>query len=220
MVRVHNFAPMKQKKRIIIFDDSKARCDSISVLLSMYDDMEFVAAFPNAKNAVQNVKDTAPDLVLMDIDMPNGDGITGTASIKATYADVPVIIQTVFDNSEHIFEALKAGADGYILKKTQPEKFIEQIREVFNGGAPMTASVAQKVLLFFKKPSVATEFNLSEREKEILKFLVEGKSYKMIADKTALSYFTVCNHIKKIYDKLHVNSATEAVSVAIQNKIV
>ncbi len=212
---------MKQKKKIIIFDDSKARCDSISVLLGMYDDLEFIAAFPNAKNAIENVKQTNPDLVLMDIDMPNGDGITGTKNLKAVYPEIPVIIQTVFDNSEHIFEALKAGADGYILKKTQPEKFIEQIREVFSGGAPMTASVAQKVLLYFKKPSSSTaEFNLSDREKEILKLLVEGKSYKMIADKINLSYFTVCNHIKKIYDKLHVNSATEAVSVAIQNKIV
>lgn len=208
------------KKRIIIFDDDKARRDSLSMLLNMCSDMFCVDTFASAARAVDNVKDTEPDLVLMDIDMPQGNGIEGTRKIKQVFPDVPIIIQTVFDDSENIFEAIKAGANGYLLKKTSPDKLLEQIREALQGGAPMTGSVAIKVLNFFKEEPISPSYHLTEREKSILKLLVEGHSYKMIASKSNISYFTVCNHIKKIYDKLHVNSATEAVSLAIQKRLV
>ena len=207
------------KKRIILFDDDTARRDSLSMLLNMCADMECVGTFPSAANAVNDVIALWPDMVLMDIDMPGGNGITGTRAIKAKFPDLPIIMQTVFDDNEHIFEAIKAGANGYLLKKTSPDKLLMQLREALDGGAPMTASIAIKVLQFFQeKPS--NSYNLSEREKGILKLLVEGHSYKMIADKSNIAYFTVCNHIKKIYEKLHVNSATEAVRLALQKKLV
>lgn len=207
------------KKRIILFDDDTARRDSLSMLLNMCADMECVGTFPSAANAVNDVIALWPDMVLMDIDMPGGNGITGTRAIKAKFPDLPIIMQTVFDDNEHIFEAIKAGANGYLLKKTSPDKLFMQLREALDGGAPMTASIAIKVLQFFQeKPG--NSYNLSEREKGILKLLVEGHSYKMIADKSNIAYFTVCNHIKKIYEKLHVNSATEAVRLALQKKLV
>ena len=208
------------KKRIILFDDDAARRDSLSMLLNMCHDMECVGAFENATNASELVKLNYPDLVLMDMDMPIVNGINGTRAIKANYPNLPIIIQTVLDNDEHIFEAIKAGANGYLLKITPPEKLLEQLREAIEGGAPMTGSVAIKVLQFFREEPKTSNYNLSDREKFILKLLVDGHSYKMIADKGNISYFTVCNHIKKIYDKLHVNSATEAVSLAIQQRLI
>lgn len=208
------------KKRIIIFDDDSTRRDSLAMLLNMCHDMECVGAFESAAEAVTMVKAAQPDLVLMDIDMPLGNGIYGTRVIKAEFPDLPIIMQTVFDDNAHIFEAIKAGANGYLLKKTPPDKLLEELRDAFEGGAPMTGSVAIKLLQFFREENISPAYNLSEREKGILKLLVDGHSYKMIAAKSDISYFTVCNHIKKIYDKLHVNSATEAVRLAIQNRIV
>ena len=208
------------KKRIILFDDDATRRDSLSMLLNMCHDMECVGTFENAANASELVKLNYPDLVLMDMDMPIVNGIEGTRAIKARYPNLPIIIQTVLDNNENIFEAIKAGANGYLLKITPPEKLLEQLREALEGGAPMTGIVAIKVLQFFKEEPQLSDYNLSDREKSILKLLVGGHSYKMIADKSNISYFTVCNHIKKIYDKLHVNSATEAVSLAIQQRLI
>lgn len=208
------------KKRIIIFDDDSTRRDSLAMLLNMCHDMECVGAFESAAEAVAVVKAAQPDLVLMDIDMPLGNGIYGTRVIKAEFPDLPIIMQTVFDDNAHIFEAIKAGANGYLLKKTPPDKLLEELRDAFEGGAPMTGSVAIKLLQFFREENISPAYNLSEREKGILKLLVDGHSYKMIAAKSDISYFTVCNHIKKIYDKLHVNSATEAVRLAIKNRIV
>ncbi|RYY52508.1 MAG: response regulator transcription factor [Chitinophagaceae bacterium] len=209
-----------KKKRIIIFDDDANRRDSLSMLLDMCADMECAGTFENASNACQQVELTLPDLVLMDMDMPQVNGITGTRDIKAAYPSLPIIIQTVLESDLNIFEALKAGANGYLLKATSPEKLLEQLREALQGGAPMTGSVAIKVLQFFREEPTTTNYHLTEREKKILKLLVDGHSYKMIAAKSGISYFTVCNHIKSIYDKLHVNSATEAVSLAIQQRLV
>lgn len=207
------------KKRIVIFDDDQTRRDSLSMLINMCEDMTCVGTFVSAANAVANVKEIQPDMVLMDIDMPQGDGITGTRQLKEVFPDLPIIMQTVFDDNENIFEAIKAGANGYLLKKTPPDKLLEQIREALLGGAPMTGAVAIKVLQFFREKPITASYNLSQREQGILKLLVDGHSYKMIANKSNISYFTVCNHIKNIYDKLHVNSATEAVRIAIQEKL-
>ncbi len=208
------------KKRIILFDDDPARRDSLSILLNMCTDMECVGTFKNALDASQQVATTSPDMILMDIDMPKANGIKGTREIKANYPDLPIIIQTVFDDDQNIFEAIKAGANGYLLKTTAPDKLLEQLREALQGGAPMTGTIATKVLQFFREKPITPSYQLSPREMSILKLLVDGHSYKMIANQSNISYFTVCNHIKKIYTKLHVNSATEAVSLAIKQGLV
>jgi DNA-binding NarL/FixJ family response regulator len=155
--------------------------------------------------------------------MPEVNGIQGVKIIGELHPHIKVIMQTVFEDDEKIFEALRYGASGYILKKTEPQRIIEAIKEVIEGGSPMTPSIATRVLNYFRtyNDNISSEmYGLSEREKDILHRLVEGNSYKMIADHLSISYHTVNSHIKKIYRKLHVNSVGEAVSKAINNKIV
>ena len=208
---------------IIIYDDSINRRDSLKLLLESVDGFEIVAAFSNCLDVSQHMIDYNPDVVLMDIQMPEVNGIQGVKIIGELHPHIKVIMQTVFEDDEKIFEALRYGASGYILKKTEPQRIIEAIKEVIEGGSPMTPSIATRVLNYFRtyNENVSSEmYGLSEREKDILLRLVEGNSYKMIADHLSISYHTVNSHIKKIYRKLHVNSLGEAVSKAINNKIV
>ena len=208
---------------IIIYDDSTNRRDSLKLLLESVDGFEIVATFPNCIDVSQHMIDYNPDVVLMDIQMPEVNGIQGVKIIGELHPHIKVIMQTVFEDDEKIFEALRYGASGYILKKTEPQRIIEAIKEVIEGGSPMTPSIATRVLNYFRtyNENVSSEmYGLSEREKDILHRLVEGNSYKMIADHLSISYHTVNSHIKKIYRKLHVNSVGEAVRKAINNKIV
>lgn len=192
------------------------------MLVSMYDDLEFVGMFENCVDVIKNIESTQPDVVLMDIEMPVVNGLEGVLIIHQKFPQIAVIMQTVFEDDDKVFESLKSGACGYILKKTAPEKVIDAIRDAREGGAPMTPAIAQRVLNYFvrNQPSVSNDYELTNREKEILALLVEGKSYKMIASHTNTSYHTVNAHIRKIYEKLHVHSASEAVSKAIKEKIV
>jgi DNA-binding NarL/FixJ family response regulator len=206
---------------VAVFDDNKDRLDSLKMLISRQDKMLCTGMFENCIDVIKKIESSLPDVVLMDIDMPGMNGIEGVRLIKQHFPKVLIIMQTVFEDDEKIFAAILAGADGYILKKTPPQKLIEGIFEVMENGAPMTASVAKQVLkLFQNQPARVDEYNLTEREKEILGYLVKGMSYKMIADACNVTYFTVNMHIKNIYEKLHVHSATEAVSKALKNKIV
>lgn len=208
--------------RVVIFDDNKSRRDSLQVLISMYDDLQYVDAFENCSEVEKRMEETKPDVVLMDIDMPIVNGLEGVARIHQKYPQIAVIMQTVFEDDDKVFESLKSGACGYILKKTAPEKIIEAIRDARDGGAPMTPGIAQRVLNYFvrNQTPVVKDYELTNREKEILALLVEGKSYKMIAAQSQISYHTVNAHIRKIYEKLHVHSVSEAVSKAIKEKII
>src|SRR5690349_450786 len=165
--------------RIIIFDDNEERLNSVKMLLNLSTDFECVGTFKNGNNVLADVASTEPDLVLMDIDMPGLNGIEATAIIRKDNPDLPVIIQTIFEENEKIFDCLRAGANGYLLKKTGPEKFLESLREALAGGAPMTGSIAAKVLNYFAHENAnKTKYNLTEREKHILSLLVKGYSYK------------------------------------------
>jgi DNA-binding NarL/FixJ family response regulator len=206
--------------RIVIYDDNLQRCESLAALLSLTEGMQCLATFPDCSNVVSEMEIWHPDVVLMDIEMPNVDGISGVSLIKKKYPGIRIIMQTVFEDEEKIFASLKAGAEGYILKNASAEKITQSIEEVYQGGAYMTPSVALRVMSYFNKPVKNEEYGLTVKEKEVLKFLSEGMSYKMVADKLGISYFTVNSHVKKIYEKLHVHSLGEAVSLAIKNKIV
>jgi DNA-binding NarL/FixJ family response regulator len=207
--------------KVMIYEDNKGRQEALELLLAHTADMECVGIFENCEYVVKNVSETKPDVVLMDIDMPKVNGIEGLKLIRRHAPGVLIIMQTVFENDEKIFAAIRAGAHGYFLKKTPSQKLIEGIREVLDGGAPMTPAVARKVLeMYHEQPSKTEKFSLSERELEILSMLVKGMSYKMIADAANISWHTVNGHFKKIYEKLHVHSATEAVKKAIDNKLV
>jgi DNA-binding NarL/FixJ family response regulator len=208
--------------KIVVYDDNASRRESLDLLLQSYNDFIVQGAFNDCSNVEQEINSLQPDIVLMDIEMPNVDGISGVKIINRLFPNVKVIMQTVFEDDEKIFDALRFGASGYILKKTDPSKIIEAIREVMNGGSPMTPSIATRVLKFFRdKGAVDTQnFGLTTREMDILQHLVDGKSYKMISSDLNISYHTVNSHVKKIYDKLQVNSVSEAVSKALQQKII
>lgn len=210
-------------KRIVIFDDNAKRRDSLSMLIDLTDGMCCVGLFNDCSHVLKKIESTQPDLVLMDIDMPNVNGIEGVAIIRSKYPRLKILMQTVFEDDEKLFASIRAGADGYILKKTQPQDLLRAIDEVFSGGAPMTPSIAKQVLRFVGNKEANNEkqhFNLTNREHEILGLLVQGLSYKMIADRCAISLPTVNSHIQHIYEKLQVNSAVEAVTKAIGNNIV
>jgi DNA-binding NarL/FixJ family response regulator len=208
--------------RVLLYDDNEALRASMQELIAEQQEFELLAAMPNAETVVTDIRELKPDVVLMDIDMPIVNGVEAVKNIRRINEQLPVIMLTIFDDNENIFNAICAGATGYILKRYATEEICDAIRNVMTGGAPMTGSVARKVLQMVPKAKTAEQekSNLSDRETQILQFLVNGYSYKMIAAELKVSLDTVRFHIKKIYDKLHVHSATEAVSKAIKNKLI
>ncbi len=209
--------------RIVIYEDNQDLRDSLTVLLKGTDGIELLGAFPSCEHVQKQMGELQPDLVLMDIDMPIANGLTGLRIIKKNFPDVNVLMLTVFEDNEYIFDSICAGAVGYLLKRTPPARLIEAIHEAHNGGAPMTSSIARKVLQMFPQPTKninENPHNLTDREREILALLVKGNSYKMIAAACTISLDTVRSHIKKIYEKLHVHSQTEAVAKAIHQRLV
>jgi len=209
--------------RVAIFDDNTQLRESLFDLVEASDGFICVGAFPNCENVLQNVKDTKPDVVLMDIEMPVVSGIDAVILVKEKFPDVKILMQTIFEDDEKVFQSICNGAEGYILKNTAPGEILLSLKEIYEGGAPMTPAIATKVLRMFKNNLSAKKdesFNLSIREKEILKHLVEGLSYKMIADACFISLETVSGHMKNIYKKLQVHSKGEAVAKAIKGNIV
>lgn len=207
--------------RVIIFEDNLDFVDSMSELIHNAEGIDLVGVFHNCKNVVKNVQLLQPDVVLMDIDMPVENGLQGLRKLRAEGSEVNVLMLTVFDDNDRVFQSICFGASGYILKNTSPEKMIEAIHEAHTGGAPMTPSVAKQVLKLFSQPfqnSVEIQA-LTPREHDVLSFLVRGYSYKMAATEMKVSIETLRYHIKNIYTKLHVNSKSEAVAKAIQNKM-
>lgn len=207
--------------RVSIFDDNIALRDSLYYLISGTPGFVIAGIYPDCNNVLEHLNQDATDVILMDIDMPGLNGIEATALIKSHFPAINVLILTSYDDSIKIFDALQSGATGYLLKKTTPAKIMEAITEVSQGGAPMNASIARKVLEFFneKKNLTSNGYDLSTREIKVLSCLVKGDSYKMIASHCFISMGTVCTHITSIYKKLHVNSKSEAVAKAIHERL-
>ncbi|MEP7256277.1 MAG: response regulator transcription factor [Ferruginibacter sp.] len=208
--------------RVAIFEDNKLVRDALQAILNGTAGFTCTGVFSDGSRWEQDIKRSQPDVVLMDIEMPGLNGIELTGFIVEAFPEVKILIQTVFNDNEKIFQTLCAGASGYILKNDPPHKYLEAINEVYNGGAPISPAVAKRMLGFFSNRNVIlvspgnTDFQLSEREKEILHLMVEGHNYKSIADKSFISYETVRTHVKHIYKKLHVASRSEAIQKAIQ----
>jgi DNA-binding NarL/FixJ family response regulator len=202
--------------RIIIYEDNAALRDSLRILLAGLDQFDLVGAFGDCLNIEEEVRRLDPDVILMDIDMPGRSGIEGAYLAKQVNPATEVLMLTVFDDNDKVFQAICAGASGYLLKKTPPSKILEAIEDIYNGGAPMTPSIARKVLeLFPRTPAVNTELDkLTPREQGVLRCLSTGNSYKMVADELNISIETVRTHIKRIYEKLHVHSVAEAIAKA------
>ncbi|MBL7930332.1 MAG: response regulator transcription factor [Bacteroidia bacterium] len=208
--------------KISIYEDNKQLRDSLALLVESSGEFKLQEALGNCVNVIADYKRNRPDVILMDIDMPGKTGIEGLIELRsAGFVDVKVLMLTVFDDNENVFEAVKNGANGYLLKKTPPALLLEYIKEAYQGGAPMTSSIATQVLKMFTEvyKQKTDNFNLSDRERDVLKYLVKGFSYKMISDELFISIDTVRSHIKKIYEKMHVNSKTEAVALAFKNNI-
>jgi DNA-binding NarL/FixJ family response regulator len=223
--------------KLIVFEDNHNFRDSLLHLFSYYPDITLLGAFEDAQNIQQTIQDLNPDVILMDIDMPGINGIEATALSKEIAPAVHVIMLTVSEDEDRIFQALRNGAVGYILKKAGLDEILEGVRLVKTGGSPMTPAIARKVMNFFygqisntplpiqpqptDKPEEHHLFSeLTPREQEILEGLVDGLSYKMIAARYYISADTVKNHIQGIYRKLHVNSKGEAISIALKKRIV
>lgn len=205
---------------IVIYEDNVFLRNSIAELIASSHMFSLKGAYENCDHVALDMRTLKPDVVLMDIEMSGTNGLEGLRIIKQSHPEIHVIMLTVFEDNDSVFEAIQAGASGYLLKKTPHERIPEAIMEVLNGGAPMTSSIARKVLdLFPKSPSLSPEIHkLAPREQEVLNLLVTGHSYKMIADKCGITIETVRSHIKRIYDKLQVHSATEAATKAFSIK--
>lgn len=207
---------------VAVFEDNTLLREQLIALLQLSaEGLHCVGGWENCLQIDKIMDFYKPDVVLMDIDMPEADGFFGLKHIMKKQPDIPVIMLTVFEDDHHIFESICLGAKGYLLKKSNPEKIIEAIHDTVNGGSPMSPSIARKVVLSFAaiKQIKTTDYKLTKREKDILQSLVDGNSYKMIANELGISINTVRQYIRSIYEKLQVHSMNEAVAKAIKQNV-
>lgn len=211
-----------QKARIAIVEDERELREGLQTLINFSAPFRCVKSFDSMENAVREIDATNVDLVLTDIGLPKMNGIEGTRILRAKFPALPIVILTVHNENEKIFDALCAGANGYLLKNTRPAEIIESLNELLNGGAPMSPEVARRVVALFRKfaPPPASAYNLTEQEKQILKMLVAGHYYKTAAHELGISVHTVSFHLRNIYEKLHVHSKTEAVAKALRENLI
>jgi len=212
--------------KVVIFEDRKPVREAISMLVSGTAGLELAGAFPDCSDLQRKIQRSQPDVILMDIEMPGMNGVEAVKVIRNEFPNITVVMQTVFEDDDKVFDAICSGASGYLLKDTPPSRLMESIKEAYEGGAPMSPTIAKKTLNLFQKflsplsGSSQTDYHLTAREKEILEWLVKGYSYKMIAVSCSISFDTVRTHIKNIYHKLHVASMSEAVAKAIRERLV
>lgn len=208
--------------KVVIYEDNGALRETLSHLIKGSGLLTFAGAYPDCRNILENCANDRPDVIVMDIEMPGCSGIEATRIVKDHFPEINVMMLTVFEDRDKIFDALCAGATGYLLKKSSAIQIIEAITDLANGGSPMSGEIARKVLEFFTRPEFdkKNQYTLSEREIDILHCLVKGDSYKMIADHCFISIGTVRCHINSIYRKLAVNSKSEAVIKAIKERLV
>ncbi len=207
--------------RVGIVEDNNMLRNSLVNLFNETEGMQCVVSQSNLRNIVSELGKEQPDIILMDIGLPDISGIEGVRTIRSNFPGIQVLMFTVFEDDEKIFEAIRSGASGYLLKKTSPQQIIEAIHELHQGGAPMSASIARKVIHSFQSPSSQShkEYELTPREMEVLYSLVDGLSYKKIADKYSVSISTVQTHISNVYQKLHVHSKSQAVAKVLGKKL-
>lgn len=212
--------------RVAIFEDNEIIRNGLQTILNGTSGFECVSVNGNCLNLHEVLKKSSPHVILMDIEMPGMNGIDATKEVTANFPEIKVLIQTVFNDPHKIFNAICAGASGYILKTDTPVRQLEALKEVYEGGAPMSVSIARKVLEFFTQRNVilvspdSSVEKLSERETEVLQNMQSGKNYRTISEELFISYETVRTHVKNIYSKLHVASRSEAIMKARQQGII
>jgi len=208
--------------RVSIFEDNKHLRESLYYLVHGSPGLTCSGQHADCSDLLHVVEREQPHVILMDIELPGISGIEAVRLIRSRFPDIQVLMQTIFQDDQSIFNAICAGASGYLLKSTSPAGYIEAIKDAYNGGSPMTGTIARKVLQLFQDnvQETVSDYQLTTREKEILAFLIKGHSFKMIAHALEISYETVRTHMKNIYAKLHVNSNTEAVSKVLRERLV
>ena len=213
-----------QTIKVILYEDNPDMREGLSTLVAFTKNLELAGSFINCSECDMHVTALQPDVILMDIEMPETNGLEGIHKIRTIDTEVKILVLTVFEDNQNVFDAICSGANGYLLKKSSPQQIVEAIYNVLAGGAPMTPSIANKVLKLLADSNLSmqqkSDYGLTKREKEILQSLVNGNSYKMIAAEQDITIDTVKTHLKKIYQKLQVHSQTEAVAKAIRHRIV
>ena len=205
------------KSRIVIVEDNDAVREGFSLIINSVSNYLVVNAYDNAEDAIKNVRKDKPDVILMDLELPGMNGIEAIAIIKKSSPQIDLIVNTIYENSDLVFQALVAGASGYITKNTSHTELLDAIEEVINGGAPMSSKIAKMVVASFQKNPNSP---LSKRETQVLELLSKGKSYSMIAQELFVTKETAKSHIKNIYSKLQVNSKSEAIAKATKEKLI
>ena len=209
---------------VVVVEDNDAIREGLKILIDGTEGYSCIGAFEDCESMLKQIKKLNPDVMLMDLAMPGMGGIEGIKKVKETLPELTILVLTIYEENDRIFDALVAGASGYLIKKTPPSKLLEAIKEAYEGGAPMSAQIARKVIEYFQNPKSTiqhkNEYVLTPREKEILSGLVEGHNFKAIADSLFISIETVRFHFRNIYKKLHVHSQSEAVAKAIKEGLI
>jgi DNA-binding NarL/FixJ family response regulator len=213
---------VKSNINTAIVEDIRDIREGLSTLINFTEGFCCTGAFRSMEEAIPRLKHLVPDVLLSDIGLPGMSGIEGIRILKEQYPQMTVLMLTVYDDDDRIFDAICAGASGYLLKRTPPAKLLENIREAVSGGAPMSPEVATRVIRLFRevRPPEKVDYDLTPHETRLLKLLVEGHNYTTAADELKVSYNTIKFHMRHIYEKLQVHSKSEAVAKALQNRIV
>ena len=208
--------------KVAIIEDRREIREGLGVMISFTDGFECVGSYRSVEDALRQIGSNLPDVVLSDIGLPGMDGIEGVKILKDRYPSLTILMLSVYDDNERIFDALCAGATGYLLKKTPPAKLMESLKDAMNGGSPMSPEIARKVVAIFRdfRPPERVDYDLTPHEVRLLKLLVEGHSYKTAATELNVSVNTVSFHLKSIYEKLQVHSKSEAVAKALQHRLI
>lgn len=208
--------------KTIIVEDQRDLREGLQTLMNFSPGFKCLGAFRTMEEALARVKYDLPDVVLSDIGLPGMSGIEGIRILKEKYPDLIVLVLTVYDDNEKIFDALCAGASGYLLKHTEPSQLISSVKEAVSGGAPMSPEVALKVIKLFRevRPPEKVDYDLTPHELRLLKLLVDGYNYVTAAEELNISYNTIKFHVRNIYDKLQVHSKSEAVAIAMRDRLI
>jgi DNA-binding NarL/FixJ family response regulator len=206
---------------VVLVEDNSEYRNGMNYVLQMFRGVKVLADFSNAEDLLEVIDSIIPDVILMDIGLPGISGIEATKLIHKSYPRIKTVILTVFEDDDNVFNAICSGAIGYLTKPVMPDQLMEAVENAFDGGTPMSPRIARRVLEMFNKfaPPEKADYNLTEREMEVLNYLVQGFDYKDIADAMFISIYTVRAHIRNVYDKLHVHSKSQAVSKALKENL-